>query len=635
MADVLVTLNRSCAGCWPYGKLLRLSISALGLWLVVPCLLGSSRSPAVVPILDYVVDNPAGGYTAWFGYRNRQDRTIRLPVGKENRFTPQSMDRGQPVKFLPGRHRRVFKVDFPRGSLVWHLDGRSATAAPNRRPTVRLTAPLTGTAVSESGELTLKATAKDPDGRVARVIFFHDGTKIGQDTRAPYTQKVPGLAAGDHQFKAVAIDQRDAPSLDSNLVLVKVLGSNQPPTVTLSTPTDGEIFTAPATITLSADAADPDGTIAWVEFFRDGTKLGEVTAAPYEWTWSPVAAGTYSLTAAATDNQGGRVMSGAVTVTVQVSNALPVIANFEPAEGYVEGGLDGQQGWEASGMVNVVTAPTHAGTQAAQLTAESPPVVMERALTATAGSVVYLDIFTRPVAGSTPEAASLIQTAEARVALVRRDGMGEINLEAGDGVGGRAWQATGYMTTLDATGAADWQRYTIREDFGARTWDFYTGGVMLAANLAFAGDAPAGLSGFRVNGHTAAPVALDEFLAAYDNPLFIDADNDGMEDAWETAHGLNPAVNDRDGDADADGLTNITEYVLGTNPGSTDSDGDGMPDGWETQYGFDPAANDAGDDSDHDGVGNLIEFLQGRNPSKGAVADLTGAVNLRLYQPGR
>ena len=601
----------------------------------MPGLYGSSRAAAVVPVLDYVVDNPAGGYTAWFGYRNRQDRTVRLAVGAENRFTPGSKDRGQPVEFLPGRHRRVFKVDFPRGSLVWHLDGRTATASPNRRPVVRLIAPVTGTVVSEPGGLTLKAMAKDPDGQVARVVFFHDGVKIGQDAEAPYTQKVSGLAAGDHQFTAVAIDRRDAPSLDSNPVLVRVLGSNQPPTVTLSSPSDGEIHTAPATITISADAADPDGTITRVEFFRDGTKLGEDTAAPHEWTWSPVAAGTYALTAAATDNQGGRVMSGAVSVTVQLSNALPVIANFEPAEGYGEGGLDGQQGWEAGGTVNVVTAPVHAGAQAAQLNAESPPAVMERALAATAGSVVYLDFYTRPVAGSTPESASLIQTAEARVALVRRDGMGEIHLEAGDGTGGRSWQATGFMTALDATGTADWQHFTIREDFAARTWDFYAGGVMLAANLAFAGDAPAGLSGFSVTGHTLTPTAVDEFLAAYDNPLFIDADNDGMEDAWETARGLNPAINDREGDADADGLTNITEYVLGTDPGSTDSDGDGMPDNWETRYGFDPAADDAGDDPDLDGVGNLIEFQQGRNPTKGAVADLTGAVNLRLYQPGR
>jgi hypothetical protein len=539
------------------------------------------------------------------------------------------------VEFLPGLQRRVFKVDFSRGSLVWHLGGRSATAAPNRRPTVLLVAPLTGTAVSESGEITLKATAKDPDGRVERVIFFQDGVKIGQDRKAPYTHVVAGLSAGDHQFTAVAVDHRDAPSLDSNPVLVTVLSSNQPPTIALNAPADGEVHTAPAEITLLAEAADSDGTITRVEFFQDGVKLGEDAAAPYEWTWGPVPAGTFALTAAAIDNQGSRVLSAVVTINVQVSNALPVIANFEPAEGYTEGALDGQQGWEAGGSVNVVTTPTHAGAQAAQLAGESPPAVVQRNLTATAGSVVYLDFFFRPVADSTLEAASLIRTAEARIALVRRGDAGEIHLGMGDGTGGSQWLATGFMTALDASGAADWQHYTIREDFSARTWDFYAGGVMLAANLAFVADVPAELSDFSLTGHATVSASLDEFLAAYDNPLFTDADNDGMEDAWETVHGLNPSGNDREGDADADGLTNITEYVLGTDPASTDSDGDGMPDSWETRYGFDPVADDAAADPDGDGVGNLIEFLQGRNPVKGAVPDLTGAVNLRLFQPGR
>jgi hypothetical protein len=43
--------------------------------------------------------------------------------------------------------------------------------------------------------------------------------------------------------------------------------------------------------------------------------------------------------------------------------------------------------------------------------------------------------------------------------------------------------------------------------------------------------------------------------------MFIDADNDGMDDAWEVTHGLIATVDDRNGDLDADGLTNIEEYV--------------------------------------------------------------------------
>jgi hypothetical protein len=48
---------------------------------------------------------------------------------------------------------------------------------------------------------------------------------------------------------------------------------------------------------------------------------------------------------------------------------------------------------------------------------------------------------------------------------------------------------------------------------------------------------------------------------------------------------------------------------------SQDTDGDGMPDRWELSYGFDPSnPSDAHTDADGDGVSNLDEFLQGSNP---------------------
>ncbi len=66
-------------------------------------------------------------------------------------------------------------------------------------------------------------------------------------------------------------------------------------------------------------------------------------------------------------------------------------------------------------------------------------------------------------------------------------------------------------------------------------------------------------------------------------PICVDWDADGMPDDWEIAYGLNPWINDADIDADGDGLANLAEYELGTDPLNPDTDGDGILDGAETR----------------------------------------------------
>jgi probable HAF family extracellular repeat protein len=66
----------------------------------------------------------------------------------------------------------------------------------------------------------------------------------------------------------------------------------------------------------------------------------------------------------------------------------------------------------------------------------------------------------------------------------------------------------------------------------------------------------------------------------------IDRDHNRLPDAWERdqfgANGQSPY-----GDADHDGLTNLQEYLAGTDPNNPDTDGDGVPDG-QDGWPFDP-----------------------------------------------
>jgi hypothetical protein len=99
--------------------------------------------------------------------------------------------------------------------------------------------------------------------------------------------------------------------------------------VSITAPSGGAVFHAPAGVLVSAAAADLDGSVARVEFFAGGGKIGEAFGAPYSVMWSGASPGVYALTAVVTDSSGATATSAPVSVLL---NAPPVVALTAPAD---------------------------------------------------------------------------------------------------------------------------------------------------------------------------------------------------------------------------------------------------------------------------------------------------------------
>lgn len=148
---------------------------------------------------------------------------------------------------------------------------------------------------------------------------------------------------------------------ESTGALSMILG-NALPTVSLTSPANNAMFPAPATVNLSATAADSDGTVSRVDFYRNGTLIASVTspttgsASSGTWTYSDpnVGAGTYTYTAKAYDNAlpAGVTTSAGTLVNVSATTASSVNVAAQVNGGIVTASSTHSAGFAGAGANN-------------------------------------------------------------------------------------------------------------------------------------------------------------------------------------------------------------------------------------------------------------------------------------------
>jgi len=108
------------------------------------------------------------------------------------------------------------------------------------------------------------------------------------------------------------------------------------------------------------------------------------------------------------------------------------------------------------------------------------------------------------------------------------------------------------------------------------------------------------------------------------DPTVADSDGDGVGDLVESLTSTDPLVPDiydacvdlerPEYDADRDGLSDCEERLIGTDASMVDTDGDGLPDGMELVFGTDYLNRDDVIDDDGDGVANGDEVREHTDP---------------------
>jgi hypothetical protein len=214
------------------------------------------------------------------------------------------------------------------------------TVTDNALPVVTFVNPTNNASFKEGKDLTVEVIANDADGVVTEVALSLNNQPVGKLTSLPFIWNAANypllqdLTPGTYTLKVEAID--DFGEKGMSTITISIL-DNVVPTISFTTPVNGDRFKEKKNLDVVIAASDSDGSVANVELFFNNSSLGKDSSSPYRWNAAdyPVlqnlVPGNYTLKAIATDDTNE---SKEVSISIVIfDNAFPTVSFLSPTNG--------------------------------------------------------------------------------------------------------------------------------------------------------------------------------------------------------------------------------------------------------------------------------------------------------------